>query len=106
MGASSNRAYSGRGIPEVAPIVATGDPGSIVDGYSVDASYVLHWRSDKFPAGVMVPKAQGGQDGEAIFGLGKTTEGAIKLVQLLGLKNATFPGYQKVAAGTAKVVPL
>lgn len=106
MGASSNRAYSGGGIPEVAPIVATGDPGSIVDGYSVDENYVLHWKSEKFPARVMVPKAQGGQDGEAIFGQAKTTEGVVKLVHLLGLKNATFPGYEKVAAGTAKVVPV
>jgi hypothetical protein len=106
MGASSNRAYTAGPIPPVAPLVATGDPGATIDGYSVDESYVLHWKSDKFPESIMKSKAEGGQAGEAIFGLAKATDGPIKVVQLLGLKNATFTGYDKIAAGTAKVVPV
>jgi hypothetical protein len=106
MGASANRQYSGGGIPPVAPLVATGDPGATIDGYSVDDSYSLHWKSEKFPAGVMKSKTEGGQDGEAIFGLAKATDGSIKIVQLIGLKNSTFLGYDKIAAGTAKVLPV
>jgi hypothetical protein len=106
MGASSDRAYTG-GIPEVAPIVATGDPGAIGDGYSVDEAYVLHWRSTKFPAKVMKSKAEGGQDGEAVFGMAKGSDGKIILVQLLGfdIRNGTATGFEKVVAGSAKVVP-
>jgi hypothetical protein len=106
MGASANRAYTSGPIPPVAPLVATGDPGATIDGYSVDDAYMLHWRSEKFPAGVMKSKAEGGQGGEAIFGLAKATDGSVKVVQLIGLKDATFTGYDKIAAGTAKVVPV
>lgn len=107
MGTSSNHAYTG-GIPDIAPIVATGDPGAIGDGYSVDESYVLHWRSAKFPAKVMKSKSEGGQDGEAIFGMARKSGGRVILVQLLGfdVQNGNATGYEKVVTGVAKVVPL
>lgn len=104
MGASS----SNRAIPEIAPIVATGDPGAIGDGYSVDESHTLHWRSTKFPAKVMKSKSEGGQDGEAIFGMARGSDGKVLLVQLLGFdgKSGNATRFEKVVAGVAKVVPL
>jgi hypothetical protein len=112
MGAAPNRVISPKGgIPDIAPLEVVGNPSTIIDNYSVDGSNVLHWKSEKFadlPGGkqIMKSKSEGGQDGEAVFALAKTTEGTIKVVQLIGYAGGERGGIVKVAPGTAKAVPL
>ncbi|KAF2429109.1 hypothetical protein EJ08DRAFT_718723 [Tothia fuscella] len=113
MGASPTRDPTNPqgGFGEVIPITAVGTPSTMIDNYSVDGGNVLHWKSEKFadlPAGktIMKPKGEGGQDGEAVFGLATTSDGAVQVVTLIGYTNGEVKGFTKVAAGTAKAVPL
>jgi len=103
-----------RGYIDMAPIAPTHEPSAIVDGYSVDASGILHWKSDQFAnlpkvgAIIVKPVSEGGQGGEALFGLLQSPTGnATILYQLLGCPGGDHNGkHSKLVTGAAKAIAL
>jgi hypothetical protein len=102
------------GYIDMTPIAVASSASSITDQWSIDENNGLHWKSAKFASLpnvgsiIMKSKAEGGQGGEALWGLMKFAFSPTPMVfAQLGCPGGTHSGlHAEVVVGSGKVVPL